>query len=306
MVAKLTKRQKKEALEGYLCVLPWIIGFFVLFVGPSIASIVLSFCKYDMVTSPKFIGLENYRMAFMGEDSLFWQSLGVTFKFVAMSLPLNLALSLGVALLLNQKVRGIGIYRTIYYLPAILPIVAVSILWIWIFNPDFGISNYALWKLFRIVGPSWLFNKFWALPALVIMGFWGIGPSMLIYLAGLQGIPKQLYESAEIDGAGWWKKFCQVTIPQMSPVIFFNLVMGTIVSFQVFTQAYLMTNGGPHHATLFYMLNLYNNAFQYFKMGYSSALAWILFIIILGFTILIFKSSSAWVYYGGTIKGRVK
>jgi len=205
---------------------------------------------------------------------------------------------------MNQKVRGILWFRTLYYLPSVISGVAVSLLWVWIFNPQFGVLNYLLGKV-GITGPEWLYSEFWVLPAFVIMSLWTIGGGMIIFLAGLQGIPIELYEAAELDGANQIQKFFRITIPMISPIIFFNLVMGIIGSFQVFTQAYIMTSGGPHYASLFYVLYLYQQAFQYFRMGYASALAWILFLVILFFTLLVFKSSPLWVYYEGTLrKGR--
>ena len=207
-------------------------------------------------------------------------------------------------MLLNQKIIGRGIFRTIYYLPAVISGVAVCMLWMWIFNPNLGILNYVL-SSFHIQGPKWLFSERWSKPALIIMSLWGMGGGMLIYLAGLQGIPTQLYESAEIDGAGRWIKFFKITLPMLSPTIFFVLVTGIIGSFQVFVATYVMTRGGPNNSTMMYVLYLYNLAFEQYRMGYACALAWIYFGIIMGFIILIFKSSPVWLYYEGEIlKGR--
>lgn len=185
-------------------------------------------------------------------------------------------------------------------MPSVISGVAVALLWMWIFNPEFGVLNFLLWKLFHIQGPAWLMSEEWVIPALIIMSLWGIGGDIVIYLAGLQGIPTELYEAAEIDGANSFNKFLNITIPMMSPVLLFTLIMGIINSFQVFTQAYVMTRGGPHYASLFYVLYIYQNAFQFFSMGYASALSWILFLIILALTFLIFKSSPLWVYYEST------
>ena len=215
-------------------------------------------------------------------------------------MPLGLALSLFLAGLLNTEVRGVRFFRTVYYLPSVMSGVAVALLWSWLFNPDFGLVNHLL-GLVGINGPTWLASETWALPALIIMSLWGAGQSMLIFLAGLQGIPQQLYEAAEIDGAGGWSRFTHVTLPMLSPVILFNLIMGIIGSFQVFTQGYVMTNGGPNNATLFYVLNLYNQAFRNLRMGYASALAWILFFIILGMTLLVIRQSRERVYYEGEV-----
>ena len=204
---------------------------------------------------------------------------------------------------MNQKVPGIPVWRTIYYLPAVVSGVAVAMLWVWVFHSEFGLVNLGL-RLVGIKGPAWLGDPDWALPALILMSFWGVGSGMIVKLAGLQSIPTEFYEAASIDGANWWHRFWKVTLPMLTPVLFFNVVMGIINSFQYFTNAYVMTNGGPGRATLFYNLYLYQNAFRYFKMGYASALAWILFVIILVFTLLVFKSSPYWVYYEGQVKGR--
>jgi len=299
---RLTPR-RREAIAFHLFAAPWIIGFLCFTLGPMIGSFLLSFARYDIITPPSWVGLDNYRALFTSDD-LVWHALRVTFTFSLGAVPLGLLISFLLAILLNQKVRGIYLYRTLFYLPSILPAVPVALLWLWIFNPNFGMLNNAL-AVVGISGPQWLFDEFWVIPALILMSLWGVGGSMVIYLAGLQGIPDHLYEAAEIDGAGWWVKFRQVTVPMMSPVIFFNLVMGIIGSMQTFTQVYVMTQGGPANASLVYGLYLYNNAFQYFKMGYASALAWLLFAIILLMTLLVFRSSSIWVYYeGGKAGGR--
>ena len=289
---------KKEELYFYLCISPWIIGFLIFIAGPIFCLSIFSFCNYDVVTSPDWVGIQNYKRLF--SDPLFWQSLKVTSYYSLVSVPLGIALSLIIAILLNQNIRGLAWFRTIYYMPSVISGVAVSLLWMWIFNPEFGILNFLLWKLFHIQGPAWLMSEEWVIPALIIMSLWGIGGDIVIYLAGLQGIPTELYEAAEIDGANSFNKFLNITIPMMSPVLLFTLIMGIINSFQVFTQAYVMTGGGPHYASLFYVLYIYQNAFQFFSMGYASALSWILFLIMLALTALIFKSSPLWVYYEST------
>jgi multiple sugar transport system permease protein len=210
---------------------------------------------------------------------------------------LGIVASVSIALLLNRDIRGVAVFRTIFYLPSVISGVAVSLLWMWILNSDFGILNYLLWKIFRIEGPAWIMSRQWVIPSMIIMSLWGIGGSIVIYLARLQGIPTEFYEAAEIDGAGFWRKLTNITLPLMTPVIFFNLITGIIGSFQVFTQAYVMTDGGPANASLFYVLHLYRNAFKYWKMGYASALAWVLFLILLALTVLVFRTSSRWVYY---------
>lgn len=297
MRTKLSRSEKREAISFYITVFPWILGFCLFTTGPMIASLVISLLKWDMILPAKFIGFQNYVSAF--HDPVFWKSLYVTSVYTFVSVPLGLILSLFVALLLNQKIKGLSIFRTLFYLPSLVTGAAVSILWVWVFNPNFGLLNTFLSYL-GIQGPQWIYSPRWALPSLIIMSLWSIGGSMLIYLSGLQGIPTELYEAAEIDGAGSVHKFWSVTLPMISPVIFFNLVMGIIGTFQVFTQGYVMTQGGPEYSTMFYVLYLYNNAFQEFQMGYASALAWILFFIILILTIIVFKTSKTWVYYDGS------
>lgn len=295
----MSARARREAMHGYLFIAPWLIGLVVFTLGPIIVSFYLSMTNYEIVRAPVFNGLTNYR--FLLNDRLFWQALQVTTVFVVVSIPLGLVLSFAVALLMNQKLKYLGLWRTIFYIPNLVPVIASSVLWLWIFNPQFGLFNIFL-RYLGLDGPNWLGHTQWALPSLIIMSLWGVGGPMLIYLAGLQGIPTDLYEAADIDGAGALIKFRAVTIPMMTPVIFFNLVMGMIAAFQTFTQAFVMTGGGPRYATLFYVLYLYQNAFQFFRMGYASALAWVLFVIILALTILVFRSSAAWVYYEGEVR----
>lgn len=292
---------RKQAIEGYLCIAPWLIGFILLTLGPMVFSFIISLTKWDMISSPKFVGLDNYATIF-ADDFRFRQSLRVTALYASLSLPLGMIGSLGVAMLLNMKLRGMRVFRSIFYIPAILPGVAVTMLWLWILKPQGGVLNYIL-GLFNISAKPWLSDPNWALPAFVIMSLWGIGGGMIIYLAGLQSVPTQLYEAAEIDGAGSWKKFWTITLPMISPTIFFNLVMGIIGSFQVFTASYIMTpGGGPGYSTLFYVLYLYQKAFKYLQMGYASALAWILFAVILTLTLIVFRTSARWVYYEAEVK----
>lgn len=298
MKTRMSPMAKREERYFYLCISPWIAGFLIFTAGPIVASLFFSFCNYDVVTPPNWVGIQNYKRLI--SDPLFWQSLKVTSYFSLASVPLGIALSLIIAILLNQNIKGLTWFRTIYYMPSVISGVAVALLWMWIFNPEFGVLNFLLWELFHIQGPAWLMSEEWVIPALIIMSLWGIGGDIVIYLAGLQGIPTELYEAAEIDGANSFNKFLNITIPMMSPVLLFTLIMGIINSFQVFTQAYVMTRGGPHYASLFYVLYIYQNAFQFFSMGYASALSWILFLIILALTFLIFKSSPLWVYYEST------
>jgi len=285
---------RREAVVGYAFLAPWAIGFVILTAGPILASLVLSFCEYDVLHPVKFVGLDNYLQ--LPRDPIFWKSLVNTLWMVA-AVPLGMAVGLGVALLLNMEVRGQRFYRTVYYLPAIVPIVASSVLWLWVLHPEFGLVNITLQDLFGLTGPKWLQDQNWSKPALILMGLWGAGAGMIIWLAGLKGIPRELYEAAEIDGAGRVSRFLHITWPMLTPYIFFNLVMGIIGAFQIFTNAYIMTDGtgGPVDSTLFYVFALFNQAFRYFKMGYASALAWVLFVIILALTLVNWKLRKMWV-----------
>lgn len=286
---------KVEAKWGLILALPAILGFILWTAGPMIASLVLSFTSWDAVTSPKLIGLSNYRKLLI-EDPLFKKSLGVTLYYSVGSVPLVLAIAFIVALLLNQKVRGLSFFRTAFYLPSIVPAVASAMIWIWLFNPDFGLLNQFL-GILNLPKLQWIYSETQVIPSLILMSIWGMGGSMIIFLAGLQGVPEQLYEAVEVDGGNWWHKFRYITIPMMTPIIFFNLIMGIIGTLQTFNQAYVMTSGGPNYASLFYVYYLYLNAFNYGAMGYSCALAWILFLIVLGLTLIVLRSSSYWVYY---------
>lgn len=288
---------KQEERYFWLFISPWVLGFLIFTVYSMGLSLYWSFTKFDFLTPAKWVGLGNYKSLFFGFHSrLFFQALKVTTIYTMVSVPLRLAGGFAIALLMNQKIKGINFFRTVYYLPAVTAGVAMSLIWYYIFTPDVGVLNWLL-RFFGIKGPNWLGSTTWALPSLILMSTWGFGGPMLIYLAGLQSIPEYLYEAAEIDGAGVWAKFRHVTIPMMTPVIFYNLVISIISSFQVFTVAYVMTGGGPANATLFYVLHIYNTAFEEFRMGLGSALAWILFAVIIGFTFLQFKGARFWVYY---------
>lgn len=288
---------RREALTFYLLISPWLIGLLLFVLGPMVASLIVSFTRWDLLSPATFIGLQNYEKMFT-RDPLFWQSLKVTAIYTCVYVPMELAGGLVLALLLNQRLRFVGVFRTIYYLPSVLPGVAFVVLWIWILHPDVGLLN-TLLSLVGIQGPRWLADPGWALPALLMMSLWGLGRSMVIYLASLQGIPRHLYEAASIDGANSWQSFWKITIPLLTPTIFFNLVLSIISTFQTFTSAYVATEGGPLDSTLFYVLYLFRQAFQYFNMGYASALAWVLFLIILALTLLIVRSSGRWVFYEG-------
>ena len=294
---------RRESLWAYATISPWIIGFLVFTVGPMIASLYFSFTEYNIIDAPRWIGLQNYQKVLT--DPFFWHSLGVTLKFAVFALPLNLVFGFMIAVLLNQKIRGLKIWRTVYYLPSVVAGVAVALLFVRIFSPSQGILNPFL-KLFGIEGPHWFDDPNWSVPALVIMSLWSVGGGMIIYLAGLQGVPTDLYDAAKVDGANRAQRFRFVTLPMVSPVIFYNLVMGLIGTFQYFTEVYVISagTGGPVRSTLFYNLYLYQNAFRYFKMGYASTMAWILFLIVVILTLLVFRSSSYWVYYEGQLRGR--
>jgi multiple sugar transport system permease protein len=284
-------------LEGYLFISPWLIGFLAFTTIPMAASLYFSLTDWNIVTPPRFIGLDNYRALFF-EDPLFWQSLKVTAIYTLFSVPLRLGLALLAAVLLARPLLGNGIFRTILYIPEVVSGVALALLWTWNFNPEFGLINAGL-RALGIPGPGWIYSSGWALPALILMSTWKIGGNMVIYLAALQAIPKELYEAAELDGAGAWSKFWSVTLPMLSPAIFFTLVLGAITSLQVFTEAYVMTRGGPGNATMFYALYLYFAAFEFREMGYASAMAWVLFAITMTMTLFIFSTVRRWVYYEG-------
>ncbi|MEI7633364.1 MAG: sugar ABC transporter permease [bacterium] len=297
MAQRLSQR---ETLTGWLFASPWALGMVLFVAGPVVASLVISFLEWNLLETPRWVGWANYRRL-VTDDPLFYKSLNVTLLYTAAAVPLGMALSLALALALARPRRGQGLFRTIFFLPTVLSGVAAAMLWNWIFNADFGLVNVFL-RHMGITGPEWLASERWALPALIIMSLWGMGGTMVIYIAGLQGIPRHLYESAAIDGAGPLRQFWHVTLPMLSPVLFFTLIMGIIGSFQVFTQAYVMTGGGPNYATFFYALYLFQQAIDFLNMGYASAMAWILFAIIMALTGLQFYFSKHWVYYEETGK----
>ena len=290
--------KSRENLTGYLFIAPWLIGFLVFTFGPFIQSFYLSFTRYNIVQPPKFIGLANYRMMLF-DDELFWKSLWVTIRFALCSVPMVLVVGVLLALLLNSNVKGIAAFRTIFYLPSIIPTVATTSIFMWILNPQVGMVNQIL-DLIGIKGPAWLSDPTWTPWSLVFMSVWGAGGSMVIYLAGLKDIPTYLYEAATLDGAGPIQKLKAVTLPMLSPVIFFNLVMGIIGTFQYFTQAFMISKGqgGPEDSTMFYALYMFQRSWKYMDMGYGSAMAWVLFVIIILITAVIFRSHTRWVHYG--------
>jgi multiple sugar transport system permease protein len=305
---KMAKRRRLslEAIEErwfYVFISPWLIGFVLWTAGPMVASVILSFTRYEIVLPPQWIGFDNFVTMFT-KDPLFWKALKVTLHYTILSVPLSVVFAVLIALLLNQRLPGLSVWRTVYYLPSITSGVAVALMWSWVFHPNFGLVNSVLWMLFKIQGPKWLLDEAWVIPTFVIMGLWGFGGPMLIYLAAMQGIPTELYESAELDGANILQKIRHITIPLITPVIFFNMVMNIIGSFQVFTNAFIITAGGPNYASYFYLLHLYSNGFQYFRMGYASALALVLFVIIMVCTYVAFRTSRYWVYYeAGPLQG---
>ena len=296
----MTRMERRNLRNGLLFAAPWLLGFLGFSLYPLIMSIYYSFTEFNVVMPPVWTGMANYRELFF-EDPLFWKSLYNTLYFTALSVPLSLAASLGIAILLQQKIPAMSVFRTIFFLPSIVPIVASSVLWLWVLNPDSGLINATLYQLFGIEGPGWIADETWSKPSLVLMSLWSIGGAIIIFLAGLADVPQTLYEVAELDGAGPWARFRNVTLPMLTPTILFNLVMGLILSFQYFTQVYVMTGGkgSPVDSTMFYALYLYRCSFYYLRMGYASAMAWMLFVVILAATLGVLFSSKRWVYYQG-------
>ncbi len=296
---RMSKREFREALQGYAFATPWILGLIFFTVGPILASMYLSFTQYNVLKPPQWVGLDNYVYAFT-KDQQFWPSLGRTFRYAVMVVPLSIVGSFFLAMLLNQDLKGTAIYRTLFFLPHLTPVAAMAILWKWLLQAEIGPVNYLL-GLIGIQGPAWLSSQQWALPSLAMISVWAAvgGNEMLIFLAGLQGVPKELYEAAELDGAGRLARVRHVTLPMVSPSIFFNLVLALIGALKVFSLAFVGTAGGPGYATWFYALHIYRSAFENFEMGYASALAWVLAVILFGFTYIQVSGSSRWVYYEG-------
>lgn len=285
---------RRRTIYGYLFISPFILGFIFWFLIPAAVSIYLAFHRWNLISAPRYVEFANFERLL--SDPLLPQSLKATFLYTILSVPAGLALSFFLAMLINTKVRGIAIFRTIYYLPSIVPAVANALLWAWMFNTEFGLIN----AFIRSLGGAkiaWLQEPAWAIPAFVLLSLWGVGNAMIIFLAGLQGIPEIYYEAAEIDGAGAWTKLRHVTLPLMSPIIFFNLVIGFINSFQVFVIGYLVTNGGPQNSTLFLVLYIYRTAFQTQNMGYAAVLSWLLFIILMILSFFAFKFLGSRIYY---------
>ena len=294
---KRIHREIRSLARGLAFLSPWLIGFLAFTAIPVALSLYYSFCDYSLLQPPVFKGLANYQR--LWNDPVFWTALRNTAVYGLLALPLGMLAALGVAMLLNRKISGVSIYRTIVFLPSLVPAVASAMLWLWLFNAQLGLINTTLRAIGITNPPGWLIDPHWAMPALVLMSFWGIGNTVVIYLAGLQDVPRELYEAADIDGASPFDKVLHVTLPSISPVIFFNLVMGIIGTLQVFATPYIMTQGGPARSTYFFTMYLYDNAFSYLKMGYASAMAWVQLLIVLGLTALAAWSSKHWVHYQG-------
>src|SRR6185437_1543780 len=294
-----TPLQARKALWGYILLLPWLLGLIIFILGPIIASLYLSFTDYEVISPPVWVGLANYQKAFFGDD-LFWPSLWRTFEYSIAVVPIGLLGSLFLAIVLNRGMKGTNIFRTLFFLPSLTPAVALALLWAWLFHPSVGPINLGL-SYIGIQGPGWLTDKSWALPALIIISLWASmgGNAMLIFLAGLQGVPESLMDAADIDGAGRWQKFRNITLPMISPTMLFNLILGVIGALKVFTIAFVATQGGPSYATWFFALHIYQQAFSYFRMGYGSALAWLFVVMLLIFTYIQLMISRRWVYYAG-------
>jgi multiple sugar transport system permease protein len=294
---RMSARRRREALWGIALAAPAILGFLLWQLGPILGSLAIAFTDWRIVGTPSWVGVSNFAHMFT-QDPLFYKSLSVTVMFSIVSVPLRLLVAFALALLLNTKVRALPVFRTIFYIPSLVPIIASSVLWIWLFNPDFGLLNAILTPL-GFPKLQWIYDSSTVLPSLILMSLWDVGPLMIIFLAGLQGVPRQLYEAVRIDGGSAWHRLRHVTIPMVTPTILFNLILSIISAMQTFTQGYVMTSGGPNNASLFYVLYLYRKAFQESQMGYASALAWVLFIIIAILSVLVFRSSSRWVFYEG-------
>ena len=299
----MTTREKSNLRHGLAFCALWFIGFGVFTAYPVLASLYYSFCDYSVLQTPLWTGLDNYQR--MTTDVVFWISLKNTLVFAALSLPFGMIVSLSLALLLNTEVRGMPIFRTIFYLPSVVPVVASALLWLWIFNGQFGVLNWALRPILGLFGatpPTWFADPAWAKPALALMSLWGIGNSVVIYLSGLQNVPQELYESAEIDGANWWRRIWHITLPMISPVIYFNLIMSIIGTLQTFTTVFVMTgnaDGNPARSTLLYALYLFSTAFYDLRMGYASAMAWLLFVLIVALTLAATKLTEKRIHYAG-------
>lgn len=302
-IASQRSKRRQSGLEtlerrwGPVMIAPAILGFLLFTIGPMVASAVIGLTEWNIGASPEFVGLDNYREMFTA-DPYFVISLQRTFLYAVLAVPGSMVVAFAIAVLLNQDVRGKGVLRTIFYLPVLVPFVASSVLWLWIYNPDFGLANSVL-RMAGLPTSNWVFGTETAVPSIALMAVWACGNMAIIFVAGLQGVPRTMYEAADVDGASAWHKLRHVTIPYISPIILYNLITGMIAAFQVFDQAFVMTEGGPNNATLFYVLNLYHRAFQDGRLGYASALAWVLFVIVVVVTVLTFRMTKNRVFYEG-------
>lgn len=299
--ARRSSLMRQEAIYGLIFIAPWILGFLFWIAGPMLFSLALVFTDWKILSAPRFIGFGN--LITLVHDKFVGIALFNTAYYTLIHVPLNLIVALGLAMLLNQRVRAMGWFRTLFYLPSVTPTVAYVVVWIWILNPDYGLLNLLLRQV-GIPGPNWLGDPDWSKPSLILLNLWGFGSVALVFLAALQGVPEALYEAAALDGAGRWGKFRHVTLAMISPAILFNLVIGIINSFQIFTAAFVATNGGPVNSTLFLVLYLYNAGFRNFQMGYASTIAWLLFLIVLALTGIQFVGSRRWVFYESGVEGR--
>ena len=290
--------QRREALTGLLWISPWLIGFAIFTVIPMVASLAMSFTRFRPNRWPEFVGLANYIRAF-NDDPLFWPSLSRTFYYTGLTVPLVIVGALFVAILMNQQLKATSVVRTLMFLPFLTPVIASALLWRWLFQPEWGPINDIIWRVFGVEGPRWIYSEQMAIPSLALVAIWaGVGGSrMIIFLAGLQGVPSDLYEAADIDGANRWDRFWNVTIPMLSPTIFLNLILAIIGSFAAFEFAYIATDGGPNYASWFFALHIWSNAFRYYDMGYGSALAWVMFVLVALLTYIQFQLAKRWVYY---------
>jgi multiple sugar transport system permease protein len=302
MRVALSRRRRQEALWFYLFVSPWIIGFLVFLFGPMVSSLYLSMTDWDSFTPAKWVGLDNYRRL-LTEDPVFWKTLWNTFYLAGLSVPLGLVLGLWFATLLNKQIRLRKVFRTLIYLPTLVPLVATAMIFKIVLAPSGPLND--LLGLVGIKGPAWLLDENWVKPAIVLLSVWGAGSATVLLLAAMKGIPRELYEAAEVDGAGPARQFWSVTFPQLTPIIFFNLVMGLIAAFQIFSQVYVITSpirGGPDNASQTMVMQLFDQAFGFYHLGYASAISWLLFLVILGFTIAAFRTARRWVFYESEVK----
>ncbi|MCY4521453.1 MAG: sugar ABC transporter permease [Caldilineaceae bacterium] len=307
MLARYRSRGRVGRIEefwGFLLISPWVLGFLLFTAGPMLVSLYFSFTEYAFPLKPAWVGLANYVKAF-AKDDLFGLSLWNTLYYVGVAVPLGICLSLILALLLDRKIPGRAVWRTIYYLPSIVPVVSATFLFLYIFQPDYGLINGWLWKLFEVEGPGWFNSRTWVKPTFILLALWSAGgPTMIILLAGLQNVPGEMYDAAKVDGAGRGRRFRHITLPLLSPTLFFVLITGLIAAFKIFGAVYVSTQGGPFYGSYFYVLHLFTQAFSHWQLGYASTLAWLLFIIVLVFTLIQFKFSGGWVHYEGETDNR--